>query len=528
MKTNQSILGTIKLAVEKLQWNSETKKQKALNLCISIFNLYIYDGGDFNTYKELSKEYFISIIKKMNYVYEIKNNLINNGILEVYTNNQGIETYDVYKGKGKGYRFNQSLLNGQFQVVPSGTQIIKQVVPSGTQLEFQNLQVSLSNNFTTLIQSPYHICGTQLETSIKSILNRLIVKPEINDYISNFNITREDIKVNNEIVDEYVKIVYDNNTYRYKLENALKQAEENGLDLIQYKDKCYIDTIELFLIRKTNDLRLIYRKSKFDIENKIFRVSRNETNRRLDYNLTNMKSTLLNYLELDGEDLIELDIANAQFSILSFITKDLDIDFIKQTQEGILYSTISKEQWFRIAFDKIKKEQDNVRELYPNTMKFIDTYKKENGYKSLSNLLQNTESLIMIDGLLSRLIENGYDVLPIHDAMRVKKSQVEEIKLFIEEYFKEINFNCLLRIKTKIKKETEIINYKGFKLVEIDKVSQEDKKLFISKINEFKEKDIEPLEDIFIMMNLWSKEKTWYIYNKWRDKNPYKEYKVVE
>lgn len=521
MKTNnQSVLDTIKHAVENLQWNSETKKQKAVNLCISIFNLYIYDGGDFHTYKELSKEYFISIIKKMNYVYEIKNNLVNNGLLEVYTNNQGIETYDV-KGKAKSYRFNQSLLNGGFQVVPNGTQINKQVVPNGTQIEIQNLQVSLSNNFTSLIQSPYHICGTHLETSIKSILDRVTTKPEINDYISNFNITRNDIKVNNEIVDEYVKIVYDNDTYRYKLENALKQAEENGLDLIQYKDKCYIDTIELFLIRKTNDLRLIYRKSKFDIENKIFRVSRNQTNNRLDYNLTNMKSDLLNYLQLDGEELIELDITNAQFSILTFITNNLDKDFIQQTQEGTLYSKISKEQWFRVAFDKIKKEQDNVREIYPITMEFIDNYKKENGYKSLSNLLQKTESLIMIDGLLSRLIEKGYDVLPIHDAMRVKKSQVEEIKNEIELFFNEINFKCLLREKSKKEQEKEIINYKNFKMVEIDKVSTDDKKLFISKINDLKESDIEPSEDILYDLNIWSREKTWYLYTKWRKSNPY-------
>ena len=520
MKTNQSILDTIKTAVENLEWNSETKKQKALNLCISIFNLYIYEGGDFNTYKELSKEYFISIIKTMNYVYEIKNNLVNNGILEVYTNNQGIESYDI-KGKAKGYRFNQSLINGQYnQVVLSGTKLNNQVVLSGTKL---NLQDQSFNNLSSLINLPYHICGTKLETSVKSILNRLYIKPEINDYISNFNITRSDIKVNNEIVDEYVKIVFDNNTYRYKLENALKQAEENGLDLIQYKDKCYIDSIELFLIRKTNDLRLIYRKSKFDIENKIFRVSRNQTNMRLDYNLTNMKSSLLNYIELDGEELVELDIANAQFSILAFITNNLDKDFIEQSQNGTLYNTISKDKWFRVAFDKIKSEQNNVRDLYPQTMEFIDNYKKENGYKSFSNLLQRTESLIMIDGLLNRLLDKGYDILPIHDAIRVKKSQVEEVKNEIELFFNEINFKCLLRIKIKESKvfTKEIINYKNFKNVEIDKVSTDDKKLFISMINALKKDSIEPSEDIFYDLNLWKKEKTWYLYTKWRKNNPY-------
>ena len=83
-----------------------------------------------------------------------------------------------------------------------------------------------------------------------------------------------------------------------------------------------------------------------------------------------------------------------------------------------------------------------------------------------------------------------------------------------------------MRIKTK--KETETINYRGFKLIEIEKVSQEDKKLFISKINELKENDIEPSENIFLDMKLWSKEKTWYLYTKWRNKNPYNDYKIIE
>lgn len=75
-------------------------------------------------------------------------------------------------------------------------------------------------------------------------------------------------------------------------------------------------------------------------------------------------------------------------------------------------------------------------------------------------------------------------------------------------------------------KETEIINYKGIKEVEIDKVSTEDKKLFISKINEYLDNNLEPNEEEIIRLSLWSKEKTWYLYNKWRNKNKYKEVKI--
>lgn len=441
MKTNQSILDTIKNAVEKLQWNSETKKQKALNLCISIFNLYVYDGGDFNTYKQLSKNYFINIIKKMNYVYEIKNMLIDNNILEVYSNSFNVETYYVIKGKAKGYRFNQELLNGNFQVVPNGTQLNNKVVPNGTH---QNLQ-DILNNLQVLINQPYHICGTHFKNHIDKGFSRLSFKPKVNDFIQNYRLKKEDIKINNDINEEYINLKLENDEWRVGLEKAIEMAKQENKDLILYKEKAYIESEKDFIERKERELKLIFKKNVFEVENNIFRISRNETNRRLDYNLTNMKSDLLDYLEIDGEDLIELDIANAQFALLSYIIEDLDIDFIKKTQEGKLYNN-DKKEWFRIAFDKIKKEQDEYRDLYPKTMKFIDSYKKEFGYKSFSILLQNIESIIMIDGLLPRLIDK-YDVFPIHDAIRVKASQVNEVKKEIENFFKDINFKCLVRNK---------------------------------------------------------------------------------
>jgi hypothetical protein len=69
--------------------------------------------------------------------------------------------------------------------------------------------------------------------------------------------------------------------------------------------------------------------------------------------------------------------------------------------------------------------------------------------------------------------------------------------------------------------EKEIIDFKGFKKVEIDKVSPEDISLFKTKINQLKEQGIEPSESILYDLKLWSVEKTWYIYHKWRTKVGY-------
>lgn len=70
-------------------------------------------------------------------------------------------------------------------------------------------------------------------------------------------------------------------------------------------------------------------------------------------------------------------------------------------------------------------------------------------------------------------------------------------------------------------KEKKIIDFKGFKKVEIDEVSPEDISLFKTKINQLKEQGIEPSESILYELNLWSVEKTWYIYHKWRNKVGY-------
>jgi hypothetical protein len=544
----KSILENIKNAVESIEWTGtievqKTKKEKALNLCIYIYNTYVYEGGDFNVYRQFSKSYFKSIIKTSSYVYEIKNSLIKKNILEVYKNG----TYKMKK-TNKAYRFKTSLINGFYTDLngPTFNSDIKTDL-NGPKTIGQDLKTSdkvnsnlfnLSNIITNK-SNTLHISGPTMETYINKGLENITFTKEVNDYINKFYITREDILVNDEIKDEYVKVIFDLDSYNYKKDNALNLAQQQGLYLIKYKKNFYIDNIETFLIRKTNDIRLIMRKSIFEIENKIFRVSRNETNRRLDYNLTNMKSTLFNYMLFEGEELVELDIANAQFSILSFLTDELDDNFIKLTREGQLYKYISdklnitlpesKEKMFRVAFDRVEEYQNDIREIFPKTMEFIDGYKNELGYAAFSKLCQNAESLIMIDGLLNLLINKGYKVFTIHDAIRVKKSDLELIKKEIENYFNNINFKCLLRIKNKEqKKETEIINFKGIKQVEIDKVSTEDKKLFLSKINGLYDIGLEPSESLMYDMNIFSVEKTWYLYTKWRKRNPYKEYKIIE
>ena len=104
---------------------------------------------------------------------------------------------------------------------------------------------------------------------------------------------------------------------------------------------------------------------------------------------------------------------------------------------------------FRIAFDKViyNQQYNQIRNLFPKFMDWVDTYKDNHGYKMFSNLLQKKEAEIMIDGLLANLIEKGYDVFTIHDALRIRQSQADEVGNMVKDYFDSIGFICTIRRK---------------------------------------------------------------------------------
>lgn len=123
-----------------------------------------------------------------------------------------------------------------------------------------------------------------------------------------------------------------------------------------------------------------------------------------------------------------------------------------------------------------------------------------------------------------------YTGLGIATVKRNWTLEKKEISVQIPDIIEKENNKILEEIDENLffKNEVEIIDFKGFKKVEIDKVSTDDKKLFISKINALKENNIEPSEEILYDLNLWNKEKTWYLYTKWRKNNPYSNYEIKD
>lgn len=420
------ILKSINQAIDKIEFENESFSNLAKQLCHQVFGLYIIQDGNFDNYQSLSRPYFRSIIGGVRYLSPILNELKRHNILLCD------EKYNKKLGIAKGYKFNKELIYGNSKIEFSSFNSIKESRDPETNMKKYMKQVTFDHNIDVLIKN-----------TITLMISRIITNDLITD--SSFELKMPNAKIHN-TSKTYVTLSF-----------AKQMAAERNLDLIKFNKKIYLDDLTSFIERKQIELEIIYTKKVTDIIIGKHYASRNTTNNRLDSNITNLKKELFCSLLFDDEKTIEIDIANAQFAILSYIaTKELDSNFNILAQNGILYSYVEeklqlepgkgKMLMFRIAFDKSKKDHDQIRNIFPKTMTFIDNYKKENGYKLFSNLLQKAESELMIDGIFKMLNEKGIESLPIHDAIRVKKSDSEIVENFIKEYFVSKDFKCKLNI----------------------------------------------------------------------------------
>ena len=489
------IYGSILEEINKIQFPNENVRSKAITFCSKLLEKYnTFDkDANYNIYQSLGIRWLRKCIGGQPHVTLIKKLLVDNGILEID------DHYSTVRHISKGYRFNHSLIEKDRQfvnckVVISSIELKEQKKPIYTieeGIEGKRFNKGIDSTVEEITKEDKEVKRKRkmaIETleylssltiaiflpftdnqyvkngifdpnfSIFSTMDRLTFDKDVAQFIKNYKLPDEDLTIDNDIEDDFIELVDDDEVKgRYSLTKALALAKERSLPLIQYRDKCYIDSVKHFRSKKEVDLKVLYKASIFDIDYKLFYGRRNLTNFRFDYNLTSLKHNIFDYAMLDGEKLVELDVANSQFAIFCYLIDDLDDSFVSLCQDGYLYDVIAtklgisrddaKKKILNVAFGKVKKNQDDIRKLYPKTMKFIDNYKRKHTYQSFSNLLQITESMIMIDGLLKMLIEKGYDVLPVHDSIRCKESQKEIIQNEMVNFFKTINYKCKIRTK---------------------------------------------------------------------------------
>ena len=293
------------------------------------------------------------------------------------------------------------------------------------------------------------------------------------DYFRLMNLVRkriddlsiDDFQVDEQIREYAIKLYYnDGKSYYAKTIDAIAKAKKQGKSLIKDDGKCGFAVPSSFLHNKKQSIGHSYLTSLVRLQRKDFRAERNQTNKRLDTNFTNMSSLLVDEICLQN-DLVQIDLSNSQFAILTNILNGyLDSADFKQFSElsvsGQLYSYIqqniglesaadAKNAMFEIMFSSRKNNTNlkaKLKQLFPLVIGWIDMYKKDFGDNQFSIMLQNKESEIFIDCLLTRIKKMKLFCLTKHDSLIVRRNDFKTVLNIIETEFENIDLQYSLKI----------------------------------------------------------------------------------
>lgn len=182
--------------------------------------------------------------------------------------------------------------------------------------------------------------------------------------------------------------------------------------------------------------------------NKSLRFSRNDTNRRLDTNLTNMASDLREFI-IGYENMSYLDLSNSQPVLFNIILKsysDTASDELKKeigwyskiTLSGQWYECLQrlyglsrdecKEIWMQIAYSEnshYMQVKNVFKTAFPEIYFLIEKIKEVN-YEQFAINLQLIESKIFIDEICKELVSQNIIPYTMHDGLLVPKEHKQE------------------------------------------------------------------------------------------------------
>jgi hypothetical protein len=277
--------------------------------------------------------------------------------------------------------------------------------------------------------------------------------------ISNFSIDEEILPINIGIKQVNGKVVYKN------VKNVLASLNK-GECLIKDKKNYKIVFPEQFLAKKKTTMLMYYVNSVERLKKSSFSVKRNTTNNRLDTNLTNMASVLVDEICRQNK-LGQIDLSNSQFTLLTNeLNKDLDTSdfklFKELTSSGKLYDYIanelgiknkknSKVLMFEIMFSNHRSNsayKKKIKALFPSVIGWIDQYKKVHGDEKFSVMLQLKESHLFIDRIYKRIKKAKLLCFSKHDSMIVSLENIDPVLKIMQEEFAIDNLSYRLKVTT--------------------------------------------------------------------------------
>ena len=405
----------------------------------------IIQGDSYNVNAGIAKSYAINnkyensqnISSSCLYISTIlSSNLIsNNNSLEYAGCNHSTENNLLESGDIKGYRETQKM---EFSAINYNVKVSDKVHKK-------------DNFFLRKFKSDFKTLRVDVDRLTKITVDKLS-KLSIGDF-----------NVNEGILTPAVKLKFGDRWAYLKTPEAIDLAKKDNKILVQDKGNFHIEEEKSFMTRKVNNIYSSYMEVIKKLDKKYYYASINYTNNRLDTNITSMCSEFMKVIK-DDNDLVELDMANSQFAILSHIMPDLDtIDyrlFKALSFSGDLYAHIkckleletlkeAKNITFQVLFGKGRQRTQGFKdftELFPSVMEWINQYKKEHGHKEFPIMLQKEESKIFIDNLYTEIKRKKLFCLTKHDSLIIRKEDLKEIQEYVQEYFDSIGFEGTLKV----------------------------------------------------------------------------------
>jgi hypothetical protein len=270
--------------------------------------------------------------------------------------------------------------------------------------------------------------------------------------------------VDNEILPPSIKVRSSNRVELFQNTQKVISGLTSGQCLIKDNNIYKIVYPSKFIADKKATMKMYYKNSIDRLRYSSLDAKRNTTNNRLDTNLTNMASILVDAICLQN-DLIQIDLSNSQFVLLTNLLKSClnasDYKLFKQLSvSGKLYSYIAsslslksakngKSLMFEVMFSSRRNNsayKKKIKELFPSVVGWIDDYKKAHGDNQFSIMLQRIESDLFIDNILKRVKKLKYFCLTKHDSLIVKRSDYEAILNIVKEEFSKIDLEYTLKI----------------------------------------------------------------------------------
>ena len=331
----------------------------------------------------------------------------------------------------------------------------------------------------------YRISSEYLSTPIMVELKDKTINKKYNAYRESLRAGR--VKNNQETKKKYLKefqLDYDaayEATIVYSAEELKKLAIELGVhltreDLIKFfkEEELGVETLIMInnVLAKNTKFYTIINNLNYhqhlinNINNSFLYFKRNETNGRLDSNLSNLPTYLRKFIKTDKE-LYHIDISNSQpYFLYCTLKGDLSVSKEELERYGMLvtegkiyeyYATewnkvndkkINREQakksFFRILFSKVtsyQKEKEVFAKSFPTIMEWVNE-KNEITNNVVAIEMSSKESFTILDVIKPKLIKDGINTYTIHDSFICFKEEVDvvvnTVKSTLEEMYNEI------------------------------------------------------------------------------------------